>query len=144
MAYRSANPVYLGPYPDTVPTLLKLRDQGYKLGAASGGKSVKQWKKRISLGLQHMFDSVVISQDLGLEQLTESVIKQAVGQLRAHANSTVFVGVQPEKEIDVANRAGLISVRLRRGSSMLDNKGKSSPKYEISKISELIELLAKL
>jgi putative hydrolase of the HAD superfamily len=37
VAYRATSPVYLTPFPDTLPTLLKLRDAGYKLGVASKG-----------------------------------------------------------------------------------------------------------
>ena len=144
VAYRSTSPVYLRPYPDTVPTLLKLRGEKYKLGAVSEGKSVKQWQKLISLGLQHLFDTVVISQDMKLDHLTESLLKHALDELGVHATNAVFVGVNPEKEIDVANRAGLISVRLRRGNSKLEKTGQTKPKYEISKLSELTQLLTKL
>jgi putative hydrolase of the HAD superfamily len=144
VAYRSTNPVYLRPYSDTVPTLLKLRAEKYRLAAVSGGKSVKQWQKLISLGLQHLFDIVVTSQDMKLDRLTESVLKHTLDELDAHAANALFVGVHPEKEIDVANRAGLISVRLRRGNSKLDRTGETKPKYEISKLSELMQLLTKL
>ncbi len=144
VAYRSTNPVYLKPYPDTVPTLLKLRDDKYKLGAASEGKSVKQWQKLILLGLQHLFDAVVISQDIKLDSLTEAVLKRALDQLGVHAINTVFVGVHPEKEIDVASRAGLVCVRLRKGNSKLERTGQTKPKYEINKLSELTQLLTKL
>jgi len=39
VAYRATSPIYLTPFPDTVPTLLKLRDAGYKLGIASKGRA---------------------------------------------------------------------------------------------------------
>jgi len=144
VAYRSTNPVYLRPYSDTVPTLLKLRGEKYKLGAVSEGKSVKQWQKLISLGLQHLFDTVVTSQDMKLDHLTESVLKHALDELDVQAASAVFVGVNPEREIDVANRAGLITVRLRKGNSKLERTGNTKPKYEISKISELAQFLTRL
>jgi putative hydrolase of the HAD superfamily len=144
VAYRSTNPVYLKPYPDTVPTLLKLKTEKYKLAAVSEGKSVKQWQKLISLGLQHLFDTVVTSQDMKLDHMTEAVLKRALEQLEIRATNAAFVGVQPEKEIDVANRAGLVSVRLRKGNSKLEKTGQTKPKYEISKLSELTELLMKL
>lgn len=144
VAYRSTNPVYLKPYPDTVPVLLKLKGDKYKLGAVSEGKSVKQWQKLISLGVQHLFDTVVISQDMKLDWLNESVLRRALEELGAHATNAVFVGVHPEKEIDVANRAGLISVRLRKGDSKLERTGQTKPKYEISELNGLTQLLTKL
>ena len=67
IAYRATSPVYLTPFPDTLPTLLKLRDAGYKLGVASKGRAVKQWQKLIQLGLEHMFHAVTISEESGSE-----------------------------------------------------------------------------
>jgi putative hydrolase of the HAD superfamily len=57
VACRVTRPIYLAPYPDTVPMLLKLRDAGYKLGVASKGRAVKQWQKLIQLGLEHIFQA---------------------------------------------------------------------------------------
>ena len=143
VAYRSTSPVFLKPYPDTVPTLLTLRDQRYKLGVASEGKSVKQWQKLLSLGLQHLFDSVVTSEDLKLEHLTETVLKRAVDELGAQPSNTLFVTVNLDK-IDIANRAGLITLRLRTGGAKLEKPRGSQPRYEIKTLSEILQIPAKL
>ena len=143
VAYRSTSPVFLKPYPDTVPTLLTLRDQRYKLGVASEGKSVKQWQKLLSLGLQHLFDSVVTSEDLKLEHLTETVLKRELDELGAQPPNTLFVTVNLDK-IDIANRAGLITVRLRKGEAKLEKPKGSQPRYEIKTLSEILQILAKL
>ncbi len=143
VAYRSTNPVFLKPYPDAVPTLLKLRDQRYKLGVASEGKSVKQWQKLISLGLQHLFDSVVTSEDLKLEHLSESALKRVLDDLGAHPSNAAIVDVNLDT-LDMANRAGLITVRLRKGEAKLEKTKRSPPKYEIRTLSEILQILAKL
>jgi putative hydrolase of the HAD superfamily len=144
VAYRETSPVYLKPYPDTVPTILKLRDMGFKLGCVSAGKSVKQWQKLISLGLQHSFHAVVVSEDLGLEVLNKAVIDRTVRELRVEVTDTVFAGAHPDGEIAAANDAGAISVRVRKGNSKLEKASTSQPKYEISKLSEIIELIQRL
>jgi putative hydrolase of the HAD superfamily len=144
VAYRETSPVYLKPYPDTVPTILKLRDMGFKLGCVSAGKSVKQWQKLISLGLQHSFHAVVVSEDLGLEVFNKAVIERTVRELRVEVTDTVFAGAHPDGEIAAANDAGAISVRVRKGNSKLEKASTSQPKYEISKLSEIIELIQRL
>jgi putative hydrolase of the HAD superfamily len=144
VAYRETSPVYLKPYPDTVPTILKLRDLGYKLGAVSAGKSVKQWQKLISLGLQHCFHAVVISQDLGLEDFSKEVVQQAVDTLHVQVGETMFVGAKPGGEIKPANEAQVISVRLRKGNSKLEKATESQPKYEINTLSDILQLIPKL
>ena len=143
VAYRSTNPVFLKPYPDTVPTLLKLRDQKYKLGVASDGKSVKQWQKLISLGLQHLFNSVVTSEDLKLEYLSEAALKRVLDDLEAHSSNAAFVDVNLDK-LDIANRAGLITIRLRKGQARHEKSKGNQPRYEISSLSEILQILAKL
>jgi putative hydrolase of the HAD superfamily len=143
VAYRNTNPVFLKPYPDTVPTLLRLREMGLKLGVASSGRSVKEWEKLINLGLQHLFQAVVVSEDLKLNQLTEQVLEQATRLLNAGIRETVYVGVNPDSEINVANQAGLTTIRLRKGQAKLE-KGSSDPRYEINKLSEIIQLISKL
>jgi putative hydrolase of the HAD superfamily len=142
VAYRETSPVYLKPYPDTVPTILKLRDLGHKLGCASAGKSVKQWQKLISLGLQHSFHAVVVSEDLGLEKLDRSVIEKTVQALGVEPGQAIYVGAHPNVEIAAANEARLISVRLRKGESKPE-KAESQAKYEISKLSEILQLIQK-
>jgi len=143
VAYRNTNPVFLKPYPDTVPTLLRLRETGMKLGVASSGRSVKEWEKLINLGLQHIFQAVVVSEDMKVNNLTEQVLDQVVRQLNVPIGETAYVGVNPDNEINVANRAGLITIRLRKGEARLE-KGTSNPRYEINKLSEIIQLLSKL
>lgn len=144
VAYRETSPVYVKPYADTVPTILKLRDLGYKLGAASAGKSVKQWQKLISLGLQHSFHAVVISEDLGQEGFSKAVVEHVVEALKVRPSETMFVGARPSEEINAANQTGLITVRLRKGNSKLEKATESKPKYEINKLSEIPQLLEKL
>jgi putative hydrolase of the HAD superfamily len=141
VAYRETSPIYLKPYPDTIPTILKLRDLGYKLGVASAGKSVKQWQKLTSLGLQHSFHAVVISEDLGEEGFTKAVLNRAIELLKVRPSETMLAGAAPGEEINAANQVGVISVRLRKGSSKLEKTTESKPKYEINKLSEILQLL---
>ena len=54
VACRATSPIYLTPFLGTVPTLLKLRDAGYKLGVTSKGRAVQQRQKLIQLGRAHL------------------------------------------------------------------------------------------
>jgi putative hydrolase of the HAD superfamily len=141
VAYRETNPIYLKPYPDTMPTILKLRDMGYKLGCASGGRSVKQWQKLVSLGLQHCFHAVVISEDLGSEMLNKSVIEEAIKRLGVVGRETIFVGTRPNAEISVAAELGTRTVRLLRGEAKTEKASGAKPYREINKLSELFQLI---
>jgi putative hydrolase of the HAD superfamily len=144
VAYRQTSRGYLRPYPDTVPTLLKLRDMGVKIGCASAGRSVKRWQQLISLGLQHIFHTVVISEDLGIQEFNKAVLEHAVKNLGTTPSETVFVGAHPDTEIKAANELDVISVRIKRGDSKREKTTENQPKYEIDTLSELLKLIERL
>jgi len=144
VAYRETGPVYLKLYPDTMPTILKLREAGLRVGCASGGKSVKQWQKLVSLGLQHCFHSVVISEDLGLQTFSKEVIDRAVRMLGVDPSETVYVGTNPKTDISVAFEAHVIPVRLRKGDSRFEKVTEPKQIHEIEKLSEIFTVIQRV
>lgn len=145
VAYRTTSPVYLTPFHDTVPTLLKLRDNGYKLGVASGGRAVKQWQKLIQLGLEHMFHAVTISEETGSEALTAATLSKVVERLGVKPEKTAFVASDLAHEIAIGNAAGMITIRMKTGASRTNSPrlADEKPAFEISKLSDIMGLLGK-
>ena len=144
VAYRATSPIYLTPFPDTVPTLLKLRDAGYKLGVASKARAVKQWQKLIQLGLEHMFHAVTISEETGSEALTVNTLLKAFERLGGvKPEKAVFVGSDLGREIAIANATKMVSVRIKTGTNRTTSPGapEEKPAFEISKLSELLDIL---
>jgi putative hydrolase of the HAD superfamily len=144
VAYRATSPIYLTPFPDTVPTLLKLRDSGYKLGIASKGRAVKQWQKLIQLGLEHMFHAVTISEETGSEALTVETLSKTLERLgRVKPEKAAFVGCDPAREIAIANTAKIITVRMVAGTNRTRTAraAEERPTFEISRLSSLPEAL---
>ena len=144
-AYRETSSAYLKPYSDTVPTLLKLRESGHKLGIISEGKAVKQWQKLIQLGVQHLFHRVLISEEIKKDTVTKEMFKLILEELAASPKETVFVGNQLDTDILSANKAGIVSVRMRKGEHRVEEpkSPEMAPKYEIGKISEIFDVLKK-
>ena len=135
--------MYLKPFSDTIPTLVKLRDQGYKLGVVSDGRSVKQWQKLIQLGVHHLFHSVVISEDVKDERLSARPFRQCMQELGVKPEEAVYVSAKPNKEILCANEAGVATVRIRQGDAAVEEPTSSKAKAscEISRLSEVIATL---
>jgi putative hydrolase of the HAD superfamily len=145
-AYRESSSTYLKPYAETFPTLLKLREKGYKIGVISEGRAVKQWQKLIQLGIQHLFDQVLTSEELGAEAFTPELFKSMLKGLKTKPEQAIFVGSRPEPEILCANKAKVASVRIRRGENRThepESSG-STPKFEISRLSEVFTVLEKI
>jgi putative hydrolase of the HAD superfamily len=145
-AYRETSAAYLKTYSDVVPTLLKLRESGYQLGIVSEGRAVKQWQKLIQLGIQHLFHRVLISEEIKQDTVKPEMLERVLKEIGAFPEETVFVGNQLDTDILYANKAGVISVRMRKGEHRVEEpkSPEMTPKYEISKISGILDVLKKL
>jgi len=143
VAYRETSQAYLKPFPDVLPTLIKLRDQRYKLGVVSDGIAVKEWQKLIQLGIHHLFHSVVISEEYGTMELTSEVFKGCLKALDVKPGESIYVSSRLNKAIQHANKAGLISVRLIRGDHYVEKpeSADANAKYEIERISGIFEII---
>ncbi len=143
LAYRETSQVYLKPFPDVLPTLIKLRDQGYRLGVVSDGIAVKEWQKLIQLSVHHLLHSVAISEEYGTPELTSKVFKKCLKKLDAKPWESLYVSSRLNKVILHANRAGLISVRLKRGDHCVEEpeSEEAKAKYEIEALAEIFEIL---
>ena len=145
VAYHNTKLAYLAPFPETVPTLLKLRDLGYKLGIITDGKAIKQWEKLIRLGIQHFFDVVVISEDVDKEKPSEKIFNFALKKIRCEANEAMMIGDRLDKDISGANKVGMVTVKISKGK-YYDQKPKTKeeePAYLISTLKGLFAVLKK-
>jgi len=143
VAYRATSPVYLTPFPDTVPTLLKFRDAGYKLGVASKGRAVKEWQKLIQLGLEHMFHAITISEETGSEALTRDTVFKTLEKLKVSPERSMFVASDLAFEIAVGNALDAITIRIKSGANRTSSpRGPGEkPAFEIDRLSDLFKLL---
>jgi len=144
VAYRATSPIYLTPFPDTAPTLLKLRDAGYKLGVASKGRAVKQWQKLIQLGLEYVFHAVTISEETGSEKLTTDTLSRTLERLgNVKPERSVFVGSDLANEIAPANATKMITVRIKTGAHRTSTPKtvEEKPAFEINRLSDMFEIL---
>jgi putative hydrolase of the HAD superfamily len=143
IAYHDTKQAYLKPDPEVIPTLIALRDRGYKLGIISNGRSVKQWEKIIRLGLHHFFDTVVISEEVGSEKPDVKIFQISLERLGIAPQEAVYVGNHVETDIVGANRVGMVSVRVLRGKHkyVKSSQKEMQPKYNIRKLSDLLKIL---
>ncbi len=141
-AYHDTKFAYLRPHPETVPTLIRLREQGCKIGVVSAGNPVKQWEKLIRLGLQHLFHHVVIAKEVGCETLERRVFEEALKTLNSTPEESLFVGCSPSEELAHAKTAGLLTVRVKRGAhrSEKPKAPEEIPDYEVSTLVELFNI----
>ncbi|WP_455367664.1 HAD family hydrolase [[Eubacterium] cellulosolvens] len=141
--YRENSRVYLQPYPDTIPTIINLRDIGCKVAAISDGNAVKQWQKLIRLGVQHLFHVVLIADEVGKEKVDKKVFQQLLDDLKVLPEETLFVGNTSDEDFRTANRLGLTTVRIRRGATQSEEQktAEAKPAFEIYVLSEIPKIV---
>lgn len=91
-------------------TVSALRSHGLKTGVITNGSSPLQENKLEALGLTDFFDTILISETVGLEKPQPEIFTLACKHLEVAAEECVFVGDDPVADIEGANNAGMFSV----------------------------------
>ncbi|MEM7537361.1 MAG: HAD family hydrolase [Chloroflexota bacterium] len=87
-----------------------LNVDGYKLGLISNGNSPFQERNFRSLGIIHLFDSVIVSDAVGLRKPDPRIFQLSCRQLQISPKDAIFVGDNPVSDIAGANQVGMFTV----------------------------------
>lgn len=101
------------PAPHLHATLETLRAAGLKLGLVTNGRSVMQARKIDGLGIRPMFGAVVISEAAGIRKPDPRIFAQALQQLEVDPSRAVFVGDNPDADVNGAKSSGLLAIWKR-------------------------------
>ncbi len=140
VAYEHTKVGYLKPFPKVVPILLEIK-KNYLLGIISNGLAIKQWEKLIGLGVHHLFNTVVTSEEEGFEKPDQQIFTQAVKKMGLKPEECIMVGDRLDNDIVGAKKSGMLTILIKN-----DNEGKMStddekPDFIINEFSELKEIL---
>lgn len=145
VAYHNTKLAYLRPFPDTISTLLQLREEGYKLGVITDGKPIKQWEKLIRMGLEDFFHVVIISGNSGREKPSPEIFREALKKLNCQGEEALMVGDKLKKDILGANKVGMTTVQILKGKYQKEKpkRKEEKPDYIIHNLNELPKILKK-
>ncbi|PSQ24744.1 HAD family hydrolase [Halobacteriales archaeon QS_9_67_17] len=111
-AYREALADTFAPVGDVLSLLGDLRDQ-YRVGLLTDGPVATQRDKLDRLGWEELFDATVVTGALPAPKPDERAFDALVAGLDTAAESVVYVGDHPQKDIVGARDAGLVPVQVR-------------------------------
>ena len=111
------------------------------LALITNGASDAQRGKLRALGIEHWFDAVVISGEVGIAKPDASVFGLALDKLAVERENVWHVGDSLTTDVAGANAAGLSAVWLNR-SGLSRGEGDPEPDVEIRSLSNLMALLA--
>lgn len=128
--------------PEARETLEALKSRGYRLGLIRNSKmpeaAMRQRLQR--LGVEHYFDVVVMSGDVGCEKPDPRIFQEAqkraeVGHLPPH--SIIFIGNETEVDIHGANAVGWRSVLVQHTQP----SSEGAAQHDIPSLSALLKLV---
>jgi len=138
-AYHNTKLTQLKPFADVIPSLVRLKTAGLPLGVITAGLPVKQAEKLIRLGLVDFFETnaIFIADQIGFSKPNKKLYLRACRSVGVTPGEAMYVGDNPVNDIDPANEAGMITVRVRRGGKYDDVQSATPPQYEVNDLTEL-------
>jgi len=106
LAYRKKR-ASIKPYAGVVLTLKTLRKRGLMLGIVTDAPRLKAWLRLTELGIAQYFKVVVTHEDASKGKPSMLPFKQALDALNVKPAEALFVGDNPEKDIEGARRVGM-------------------------------------
>lgn len=129
------------PYDDTVDTLERLRDAGYRIGLVSN----TMWPAKYHhlelqrFGLQPYFDHTAFSSDVGIWKPQPGIYLLSLDALGVAAAEAVFVGDMPAHDIVGAKQVGMRAVYKQSVSFRPDGVEPDAVIEQLSELPGLIE-----
>lgn len=138
IAYRKAQAGILEPYPNVIPTLIKLREKKLKLAILSDAPRLKAWLRLVEMKLDSFFDIVICFEDTKKLKPNKEPFLLALKKLKLSPKECLMVGDNPERDLKGANAVGIKTVYAKYGAL---TKTKLKPDYTINSFDELLKLV---
>ena len=123
-------------YPDTVPTLEWLKNEGYKLGVITSGPEYQRLKLELA-GLSGYFDVIVTREDVKAIKPEPKIFLHALETLGVRPGEALMVGDSLSQDVYGAKNVGMTAVWINRDGE----PGYHMADYEIRTLHELRKIL---
>jgi putative hydrolase of the HAD superfamily len=143
IAYRKMRESYLVPYANVVPTLIKLRQKGYKLAIVSDAPVMEAWMRLVAMKLDDFFDVIITKADARKQKTSPAPFKTALRRLGLKSEETIMIGDRISRDVNTAKKLGIHTIYARYGDEHPAKPGKSGAEFEINDISETISAAEK-
>ena len=123
-------------YPDTVPTLEWLKEEGYGLGVITSGPEYQRLKLRIA-GLDKYFNVIVTRDDVGAIKPEAKIFLYALEALGVTGAESAMIGDSLSQDVYGAKNVGMTAIWINRNG----DKGYNMADYEIRTLHELRKIV---
>ncbi|WP_096154164.1 MULTISPECIES: HAD family hydrolase [Bacillus] len=101
-------------FEDVIPCLEKLKQQGYHLGIISNGDYNQQVEKLERIRIQHFFDCIITSSEIGVAKPNPIIFQEACVQANVSFYESYYIGDRLEVDAIGSTDAGLVGVWINR------------------------------
>ena len=141
-AYNSPQVGDISPFPDVVPTLKHLREDGFKLFLVTTGLHRRQQTKIDQLGIREFFDEVVIN-DQERGSLLSDCYLRILERTGMRPHHVCCVGDRVREEIRVGNELGMRTIHVLQGRFRNEPPGNpmERPGFTVKRIFQIPTIL---
>ena len=130
-------PAYCVPFLHMEHVLKELKKKGLLLGMITNGFTDFQWMNIKALGIDHYFDTILVSEQEGIKKPHKDIFLRALKALDVSAEESVYIGDHPENDVLGARGAGMHAV-WKKGAFF---DGSFTDSYIIEDLKELLNVM---
>ena len=139
-SYRKVKAGFLKPYPNVVKVLIKLKENGIKLGILSDAPELQGWIRLADMNIIHFFDIVLTLGETGVEKPSKKPFNMAIKKLDVKPEEILFVGENPERDIKGAKSVGMKTALALYGMDYR-KRGRVKADYELKDVLGIQEVI---
>ena len=115
-----------------------LKDKGYRMHMCSNGFHEVQYKKLHSCGLFNHFDTIILSEDAGVNKPAPQFFDYALQRSGAQRASTLMIGDNLQTDIMGAMAAGIDALFFNRYP---EHKKTTAPTFVVTSLRDIMKIL---
>lgn len=123
------------PYNDTIPTLNKLKDDGYFLGILTDGNPERQKRKIEKLNIESYFDVIIYAKNIAPKPSKDPYLN-VLNKFGFKGLDVLYVGDNPKLDFEGAKKVDMITARILKGE-FAKFPSNSWIDYEIKNLKEI-------
>ena len=118
-----------------------LHQKGYRMHMTSNGFHEVQYKKLAACGLREYFDTIVLSEDAGVNKPSAAYFDYAFKQTGAKPETTLMIGDNMQTDIKGAMAVGIDALLFNRWGYDTKSGDPEAPTYVVSDLLDIKQIL---